>query len=105
MFTKKNQLKKKCLSNTVYLYKKPLDMKSNPNAILIDNYFGLLNSLSKENKLKLIAKLSNSIIDEGSENENIVDKFFGAFKSEKSAEELIKEIRESRTFNRTIEPF
>jgi predicted metal-binding transcription factor (methanogenesis marker protein 9) len=80
-------------------------MKSNTNAILIDNYFGLLSSLSKENKLKLIAKLSNSIIDEDSENENIVDKFFGAFKSEKNAEELIKEIRESRTFNRTIEPF
>ena len=80
-------------------------MKSNTNAILIDNYFGLLSSLSRENKLKLIAKLSNSIIDEDSENENIVDKFFGAFKSEKNAEELIKEIRESRTFNRTIEPF
>ena len=80
-------------------------MKSNTNAILIDNYFGLLSSLSKENKLKLIAKLSNSIIDEDSENESIVDKFFGAFKSEKNAEELIKEIRESRTFNRTIEPF
>ncbi|MCX6327456.1 MAG: hypothetical protein NT144_12535 [Bacteroidia bacterium] len=80
-------------------------MRSNTNAILIDNYFGLLSSLSKENKLKLIAKLSNSIIDEATDNENIVDKFFGAFESKKSAEELIKEIRESRTFNRTIEAF
>ena len=80
-------------------------MKSNTNAVLIDNYFGLLSSLSSENKLKLIAKLSNSIINEATDNDNIVDKFFGAFKSEKSAEELIKEIRESRTFNRTIEAF
>jgi len=80
-------------------------MKSNANTILIDNYFRLLNSLSRENKIKLIAKLSNSIIDDVSENENITDKFFGAFKSEKSAEEIIKEIRESRTFNRTIEAF
>ncbi len=80
-------------------------MKSNTNAVLIDNYFGLLRSLSSENKLKLIAKLSNSIINEDTDNEDIIDMFFGAFKSEKSAEELIKEIRESRTFNRTIEAF
>lgn len=80
-------------------------MKSNANTIMIDNYFGLLRSLSKENKLKLIAKLSNSIIEDVSENENVVDRFFGAFKSDKSAEEIIKEIRDSRTFNRTIEAF
>ena len=78
-------------------------MKS--NTVLIDNYFGLLSSLSKENKIRLIAKLSNSIIEESTEDENVVDNFFGAFKSEKSAEELIKEIRESRIFNRTIEAF
>ena len=72
-------------------------MKS--NTILIDNYYGLLSSLSKENKIRLIAKLSNSILEESAENENVVDKFFGAFKSEKSAEELIMEIRESRIFN------
>jgi len=78
-------------------------MKS--NTVLIDNYYGLLSSLSKENKIKLIAKLSDSIIEEATENENLIDKFFGAFKSEKSAEELIKEIRDSRTFNRTIEAF
>jgi hypothetical protein len=78
-------------------------MKS--NTVLIDNYYGLLSSLSKENKIKLIAKLSNSINEEASKNENVVDKFFGAFKSEKSAEELIREIRESRIFNRTIEAF
>jgi len=69
------------------------------NTVLIDNYYGLLSSLSKENKIRLIAKLSNSILEETTENENVVDYFFGAFKSEKSAEELIKEIRESRVFN------
>ena len=80
-------------------------MKSTASKILIDNYFGLLSSLSRENKIKLIAKLSNSIVDEVSEKENVVDRFFGAFKSDKSAEEIIKDIRESRTFNRTIEVF
>jgi predicted metal-binding transcription factor (methanogenesis marker protein 9) len=80
-------------------------MKTSSNTILIDNYFNLLNSLSRENKIKLIAKLSNSIVDELPKDENIVDKFFGAFKSEKSAEEIILEIRESRNFNRKVEAF
>lgn len=80
-------------------------MKANSGSILIDNYFNLLNSLSRENKIKLIAKLSNSIVDESPKDENIVDKFFGAFKSEKSAEEIISDIMESRTFNRKIEAF
>ncbi len=80
-----------------------MDMKTNTNTVLIDNYFGLLSSLSRENKIKLIEKLSNSIDNEAAEKENVVDKFFGAFKSQKSAEGLFKEIRESRTFNRKIE--
>lgn len=80
-----------------------MDMKTNTNTVLIDNYFGLLSSLSRENKIKLIEKLSNSIDNEAAEKENVVVKFFGAFKSQKSAEGLVKEIRESRTFNRKIE--
>ena len=80
-------------------------MKSTDNTIMIENYYGLLRSLSKENKLKLIAKLSNSMIEEVVEDETLVDRFFGAFKSDKSAEDIIQEIRESRTFNRTIEAF
>jgi len=67
-------------------------MKSTDNAIMIENYYGLLRSLSKENKLKLIAKLSNSIIEEVVEDETLVNRFFGAFKSDKSAEEIIQEI-------------
>lgn len=80
-------------------------MKAYTSKVLIDNYFGLISSLSRENKIKLIAKLSSSIVDESVEKNNAADKFFGAFQSEKSAEELIKEIRESRTFNRKIEAF
>lgn len=80
-------------------------MKTNANTSLIDNYFGLLNGLSKENKLRLIAKLSNSIADEVVKNEDVVDQYFGAFKSNKSAEEIIKEIKESRSFNRIVESF
>lgn len=80
-------------------------MKSDSGTILMDNYFGLLSSLSRENKIRLIARLSNSIVDEVEVKENVVDKFFGAFKSTKSADEIIKEIKESRTFNHVIETF
>ncbi len=80
-------------------------MRSNSSTMLIDNYFGLLSSLSKENKIKLIAKLSNSIVEEVSETEDVVDRFFGAFKSKKSAEEIISDICASRNFNRSIEKF
>lgn len=80
-------------------------MKSNASTVVIDNYFGLLRGLSTDNKIKLIAKLSNSIVEEVAESDNLVDRFYGAFKSKKSAEEIITEIRESRTFNRTIESF
>jgi hypothetical protein len=80
-------------------------MKSDSSAILMDNYFGLLSSLSRENKIWLIARLSNSIVDEAEEKDNVIDTFFGAFKSTKSAEEINKEIRDSRTFNRAIETF
>lgn len=69
----------------------------------MDNYFGLLSSLSRENKIRLIARLSNSIVDEVEEKENIVEHFFGAFKSNKSSVEINKEIRDSRTYNRVIE--
>lgn len=52
-----------------------------------------------------MAKLSNSIAKETVRKKNIVDKFYGAFKSEKTAEEIIDEIKNSRNFNRTIEAF
>lgn len=80
-------------------------MKSSASTSLVDNYFGLLNGLSKENKLRLIAKLSNSMADEVVKNDDRIDKYFGAFISDKSAEEIIKEIRESRNFNRSVEAF
>jgi hypothetical protein len=36
---------------------------------------------------------------------SVVNHFFGAFQSDKSAEDMIDEIRESRYFNREIETF
>ena len=80
-------------------------MKASINSIVVDNYFNLLSTLSRENKIKLMAKLSESIVKEIDEEKGVVDHFFGAFKSEKSAEDIIKEIKKSRNFEGTIEAF
>ena len=69
------------------------------NAIFIDNYFGLLSGLDRESKIQLMAKLSNSIAKESSNKEDVADKFFGAFETEKSAEQMIEEIRNSRRWS------
>lgn len=80
-------------------------MKASTNTILVDNYYGLLSRLSREAKMKLIEKLSNSIVVKTVDNNDAIDRFFGAFNSDKNAEEIIQEITESRRFNRKIEPF
>jgi hypothetical protein len=66
---------------------------------LLDNYFGLLKSLSRETKIQLTAKLTRNIADETDLHTNKIDRFCGAWKSEKTAEEIIAEIRADRTFN------
>jgi len=73
--------------------------------MLIDNYYGLLSCLSKENKIKLIAKLANSMVEETSQSEKAVDAFFGTFKSVQNADELNTELRKSRIFSHVIETF
>ncbi|MCD8094311.1 MAG: hypothetical protein LUF01_16485 [Bacteroides sp.] len=69
---------------------------------LVDSYWDLLKNLSTDMKLKLISKLSDSLIKENkeSEHEDSFDKFYGAWKDDKEAEELIDEIRSSRTFGK-----
>ncbi len=76
---------------------------------LIDSYLGLLENLSPDNKLELISKLSDSLKSSKKNNENPSDKSLddlsGAFIFDKSSDDLIKELKESRNFNRQIERF
>ncbi len=70
---------------------------------LIDTYLGLLRSLSPENKMELISKLSASL--KGSKKptgKSIID-LYGAFISKKSADEILSELKASRNFNRKTE--
>lgn len=65
---------------------------------IIDTYSGLFESLSSGSKLELLERLAKSIRKGNKTKENDFFKSFGAFASDKPAEEIAKEIRESRKF-------
>ncbi len=76
-------------------------------ANVIDSYWELLRDLSMDIKLKLISKLSNSILEGKTKDDttaSLADKFYGAWKDNKSAEELIEIIHERGPRTRHIEP-
>ncbi len=74
------------------------------NTVLSDNYFGLIRNLSPEIKLDIIEKLSITLKSDFSREKSSFVNTFGAWKSNKTAEEIIDELKEHRTFNREIEP-
>jgi uridine kinase len=66
---------------------------------LVETYSGLLAGMSNTGKQALIERLSAAI---NTEKTAIDDRFYasyGAFASEKSAEEIIAELKASRTFS------
>lgn len=71
---------------------------------IINQYFDLLKNLSKQNKEKLISKLKDSMNSEMDNKKESINYLFGAL-SGTQAEEMIREINNSRTFNRRIENF
>ena len=70
---------------------------------LADTYFGLLEHLSPQTKRELIAKLSDSLKGGGKKSTRSLRELFGAFVSEKSADEIIADLRDARNFNRNTE--
>lgn len=72
---------------------------SEVNIGLIEGYYELLKNLSPDSKLELIAKLSDSMKSGQKRNNDSLKSLYGAFISEKSAEEIIKEIKDSRNFS------
>lgn len=76
---------------------------SNNSTTLIDGYLQMLDNLSPDNKLDLISKLTESVKADITNKKSSFKKAFGAFESDKTAEEIIDEIRNSRNFTREIE--
>lgn len=75
------------------------------NRTLIEGYLRLLDNLSPSNKLDLISKLTLSVKTDITDRKKSFYKAFGAWESKQSADEIINDIRNSRTFNRQIEQF
>ncbi len=75
------------------------------DTVIIDGYTELLENLSLNNKLDLISRLSISVKSDLNKKKSLFKKAFGAFESDKTAEEIIDEIRSSRSFTREIIEF
>lgn len=77
-------------------------LKINDKALA--RYFGFLKNMDDQSKKKLISQLADSIESKG-ETKTGIDHLFGSWEDDRSAEEIISEIRESRIENREIEGF
>ena len=73
------------------------------NTKLLDNYFGLIRNLSPEIKINLIEKIAKTLKENISNNRTSINDAFGGWKSNKSADDIIAELKENRNFNRQIE--
>ena len=66
-------------------------------------YWNMLKGLSSEIKLDLISRLSASLLKREADDAHWASEFAGKWKDDRSAEEMIADIREARTINREIE--
>lgn len=68
-------------------------------------YWYMLKDLSSDIKLELIAKLSASLLvkDDTPDTPNWTSEFAGRWEDDRTAEEVMEDIRGSRTSNREIE--
>ena len=70
------------------------------NTNLIDSYFTLLKSLSPNNKLELIAKLSESMKTTRETKDTSWKSLFGALELDQSADEFVEDLKKDRKFSR-----
>lgn len=69
----------------------------------MNNYWGLLKNLRTSWKITLIEKLQQSLAQGTSSKTHTIQKAFGAWESSESADNLIENLRNSRSTNREIE--
>ena len=73
------------------------------NIRLINGYLELLKNLDPSSKLELIFRLKQTMKLEQEDKNKAFNKSFGAWDSSDSAEEITKDIRNSRSLNREVE--
>jgi len=82
------------------LVNKKVWFMSTTEKYIVKTYSGLFEGLSVIGKLELIESLTKSLKAEKSKKEKDFYKSFGAFGSDKPAEEIVKEIKASRKFRK-----
>nr|WP_294895859.1 hypothetical protein [uncultured Pedobacter sp.] len=71
------------------------------NTTLIDSYYTLLKSLSPNNKLELISRLSESMkTSKKVEKDTSWEELFGSWELDQSADEFVEELKKDRNFSR-----
>ncbi len=65
---------------------------------IVENYFGLFESLNAISKLELIEKLKKSLKAESKSKEDDFYASFGAFSTEKTSDEINAALKASRKF-------
>ena len=75
------------------------------DALLLENYLGLIDQLPEEDKLEIIIRLSKMLKAKRKKvkETEAPSSLFGALDDKESAEAWIERIRSARTFNRNIE--
>ncbi len=75
------------------------------NSITVYKYYNLLRNLDPDFQLELIELLSKSLRKKIHEKKKSISHLFGAWEGDESPDEIIKDIRQSRRFNRKIDEF
>jgi hypothetical protein len=75
------------------------------NEVFLGNNLGLLSSLSRESKIKLVESLNFEIKNNITSETNWIDELYGSFVSDKPVEMQISEIRADGRVNREITGF
>ncbi|MCL2808662.1 MAG: hypothetical protein FWD24_01210 [Treponema sp.] len=75
------------------------------NEAFLENYLGLLSSLSKESKVKLVESLNFDIKNCNISENKWIDELYGSFLSDKPTDVLVSEIRSDRRFIREVTGF
>ena len=67
---------------------------------IVDTYSHLFDGLTSGSKIELLEKLTKSLKKDHKSKEKEFFRSFGAFGSEKNAEDIVREIKQSRKFSR-----
>lgn len=67
---------------------------------IVETYSGLFEGLSSSSKIELIESLSKSLKKDKVTKDTLFYNTFGAFSSDKSAEEIVKDIKSTRYFRK-----